>query len=92
MNDNGGLKSVSEEQATEAVSDAVVNPDGLLLTLQDPGTQERDRYQMRLIPPEKESADLKMIGMAMPPGMSKPKPWRLVKSGSGTKKPGEASH
>ena len=85
MNDNGELKSVSEEQSTEAVTEAVVNPDGLLLSLKDPETQERDRYQMRLILPEKENAELKMIGMTMPPGMPKPKPWRLVKSGSVTK-------
>ena len=85
MNDNGELKSFSEEQATEAVTEAVLNPDGLLLTLKDADTQETDRYMMRIILPEKESAELKMIGMAMPPGMPKPKPWRLVKSGSATK-------
>jgi glycine/D-amino acid oxidase-like deaminating enzyme len=38
---------------------------------------------------EKESAELKMIGMQMPPGMPKPKPWRLVKSVSATKSKGE---
>jgi hypothetical protein len=85
MNDNGGLKSVSEEQSTEVVAEAVVNPDGLLITLKSAETQERDRYQMRLILPDKETADLKMIGMPMPPGMPKPKPWRLVKSGTTTK-------
>ena len=89
ISDNGGINSVSEEQLTETVAEAVVNPDGLLLTLQRADTQDRDRYQMRLIPPEKQTADLKMIGMAMPPGMPKPMPWRLVKSGSATKKSAE---
>jgi hypothetical protein len=80
FNDNGGIKSVSEEQYTETVVEAVVNPDGLLLTLQRDDAQDRDRYQMRLIAPEKQTADLKMLGMTMPPGMPKPMPWRLVKS------------
>ncbi len=84
LNDNGELKSVSEEQATQALVDAVVNPDGLLLTLKDADTQETDRYTMRLVTPEKDTADLKMIAMKMPPGMPKPKPWRVVKSGIAT--------
>ena len=92
MNDNGGLKSFSEEQSTEAVTDAVVNPDGLLLTLKDAETHEEDRYQMRLVLPDKETADLKMIGMPMPPGMPKPKPWRLVKSGTATRNKPETPH
>lgn len=81
LNDNGELKSVSEELTTEALVDAVVNPDGLLLTLKDADTQETNRYMMRLVPAGKDTADLKMIGMKMPPGMPKPKPWRVVKSG-----------
>jgi hypothetical protein len=92
INDNGGIKSVSEEQYTETVAEAVVNPDGLLLTLQRDDAEDRDRYQMRLIAPEKQTADLKMIGMQMPPGMPKPIPWRLVKSGSVAKKPAETAH
>ena len=85
MNDNGELKSISEEQATEAVTESVVNPDGLLLTFKDADTQETDRYMMRVLLPDKETADLKMIGMPMAPGMPKPKPWRLVKSVSAAK-------
>jgi len=81
LNDNGELKSVSEEQVTEFVSDAVVNPDGLLLSLKDSDAQQTDRYVMRLVAPDNDTADLKMIAMSMPPGMPKPKPWRLVKSG-----------
>lgn len=81
LNDNGELKSVSEEQSSDPIIAAVLNPDGLLLTVKDPDSQETDRYMMRLVAPAKESADLKMIAMSMPPGMSKPKPWRLVKTG-----------
>jgi hypothetical protein len=84
LNDNGELKSVSEEQSTETITNAVLNPDGLLLTLKDPDTQEIDRYLMKLLPPEKATADLKMIAMSVPPGMPKPKPWRLVKAGVAT--------
>lgn len=79
LNDSGELKSVSEEQSTETLIDAVVNPDGLLLTLKDNDTKEPDRYMMRFVTPTKDAADLKMIGMAMPPGMPKPKPWRVVR-------------
>jgi hypothetical protein len=80
--ETGELKSISEEQSTEIVTDAVVNPDGLLLTLKDRDTQESDRYAMKLIQPAKDSAELRIVGMAMPPGMPKPKPWRLVRSGT----------
>jgi hypothetical protein len=83
VNDNGELKSVSEEQSGETVTSAALNPDGLLLTLKDPVSQETDRYVMRLVTAEKDAAELKMIAMSMPPGMPKPKPWRLVKSGVG---------
>jgi hypothetical protein len=82
LNDNGEVKSVSEEQSTETITEAVVNPDGLLITLKDPDTQETDRYMMKLIQPGKDAADLKLIGQAMPPGMPKPKPWRVVRLGA----------
>lgn len=85
LNDNGELKSVSEEQATESVINAEVNPDGLLLTIQDADTQENDRYLMRLITPAKDTAELKMIAMQLPPGMAKPKPWRVVKTAAVTR-------
>ena len=79
-NDNGELKSVSEEQSGETITSAALNPDGLLLTMKDPDSQETDRYMMRLVAPAKDAAELKMIAMSMPPGMSKPKPWRLTKN------------
>ena len=80
-NDNGELKSVSEEQSGETITAAVLNPDGLLLTMKDPDSQEAYRYMMRLVAPANDAAELKMIAMSMPPGMPKPKPWRLVKTG-----------
>jgi len=52
-----------------------------VLTAKDPDTQETGRYLMRLVLPAKDAADLKMIGATMPPGMPKPKPWRLLKVG-----------
>jgi hypothetical protein len=86
FNDSGELKSVSEEQASQSIASAVLNPDGLLLTAKNPDTQETDHYLMRLVMPAKEAADLRMIGEAMPPGMPKPKPWRMEKSGAGPTK------
>jgi hypothetical protein len=82
LKDNGELKSVSEEQSTETITDAVVNPDGLLITLKNADTPETNRYMMKLVQPSNDAADLKLIGQAMPPGMPKPKPWRVVKSGA----------
>jgi hypothetical protein len=80
VNDNGDLKSVSQEESGATVTSAVLNPDGLLLTAKDADSQESDRYQMRLVTAENNAAELKMIAMSMPPGMPKPKPWRIVKS------------
>ena len=84
VDDNGDVKSISEDQVTETIDDAVVNPDGLLITLKGSDTQETDRYMMKLVRPAKDAADLKLIGQAMPPGMPKPKPWRVIKSGVST--------
>ena len=86
-NDSGGLKSVSEEQSSETVTDAVLNPDGLVLTLKDADSLETDRYLMRLVLPSKQAGDLRVIGEAMPPGMAKPKPWPLVKAGNAASSP-----
>jgi bacillopeptidase F (M6 metalloprotease family) len=82
LNDNGELKTVSGEQATETITEAVVNPDGLLITLKDADAKETDRYMMKLVQPAKDAADLKMVGQQMPPGMPKPKPWRVVRTGA----------
>jgi len=92
LKDSGELKSVSEEQSGETIAEAVVNPDGLALTAKDADTQATSRYLMRLVPPAKDVADLRMVGEAMPPGMPKPKPWQLVKSGSATTNKVAAPH
>lgn len=80
LNDNGELKHVSEDFATEPLVEGKLNPDGLLLTVKDPETQETDRYLMKLT--SDSTAEIKMIAMIMPPGMPKPKPWKLTKAPS----------
>jgi len=77
--DSGDLKSVSEGTETKSVEDAVLQGDGLLLTVKDPGTQETSHYVMRLT--SANTAELKMVAMTMPPGMPKPKPWQLSRIG-----------
>jgi hypothetical protein len=77
--DQGDIKSVGEEQLNGAVQSAELNGDGLLLTVKENGTQQTDRYLMRLI--GADSAEVKMVAMSMPPGMPKPKPWKLSRVG-----------
>jgi hypothetical protein len=79
FNDQGEIKSVGDEQLTGAVENAVLNGDGLLLTVKDTSTQQVDRYLMRLT--GGGTAELKMVAMSMPPGMAKPKPWKLSRVG-----------
>lgn len=81
FSDNGELKKISEVFVTAPVTDAVVNPDGLLLTFKGPETQESSRYMMKLT--SETTAEIKMLAMTMPPGMPKPKPWKLTRSGAG---------
>src|SRR3954470_21827103 len=75
--DSGAIKSVSEDQITESVDRAAIQGDGLLISAKDPGTQQTDRYVMRIT--GANTAEIKMVGMSMPPGMSKPLPWKLTK-------------
>jgi hypothetical protein len=77
MNDEGGLRSVSEEKVKEAITDATLNPDGLMITVKYADAKQTDQYMMRITVPGK-AAELKMVAMDMPPGMPKPKPWALV--------------
>jgi hypothetical protein len=85
FNDNGELKSVSDEKVTEAVEKSQLNGDGLLLTTKDPETQETNRYLIRLT--TANTAEVKMVAMNMPPGMPKPKPWTLSRVGPATTAP-----
>jgi len=78
LNDNGELKHVSEEFVTYPLAEAKLNPDGLLISVKDPNTQEVFRYIMKLKSDE-TTAEIKMIAANMPPGMAKPKPWKLMK-------------
>ena len=80
LKDDGEVKAVSEEQSKETITEAALNPDGLALSTKDLDTQETSRYLMRLVLPAKDAAELKTVGKSMPPGMPKPKAWRLVKS------------
>jgi len=79
FNDQGDIKSVGEEKMIGSVENAELNGDGLLLTVKENGTQQTDRYQMRLI--GADTAEVKMVAMSMPPGMPKPKPWKLSRVG-----------
>jgi len=76
---SGDLKSVGEEQTTSAIDKAVLQGDALLMTVKDPATQQGDLYVMRLM--SANTAELRMSGMAMQPGMPKPKPWQLSRVG-----------
>ena len=78
--DQGELKSVSEEQLTAAVQNSVLTNDGLLLTVKDPNSQETDRYLLRLT--SAGTGEVKMVAMSMPPGMPKPRPWKVTKVGA----------
>lgn len=78
LNDQGELKSVGDERTTYNVEASQLTGDGLLLTVKDPATQQTDRYVMRLTGPA--SAEVKMVAMSMPPGMPKPRPWKLTKA------------
>jgi hypothetical protein len=77
--DRGDIKSVGQEQSTDGVESAVLNGDGLMLTVKDAGTQETSHYLMRLT--GANTAEVKMVAMSMPPGMPKPKAWTVSKVG-----------
>jgi hypothetical protein len=73
--DSGEVQSVSEGPLNAVVEKAEINGDGLLLNVKNPETQENNRFAMRLT--GDTTAEMKMVAMAMPPGMAKPKPWKL---------------
>jgi len=77
--DSGDIKSVGDEQLVCSVQNAELNGDGLLLTVKENGTQQTARYELRLT--GEQTAELKMVAMSMPPGMPKPKPWKLSRVG-----------
>ena len=77
LSDSGEVKRVSEEFETYQLTDATLNPEGLLLTLKNPENQQMQRYQMKLT--GDTTAEVRMLAMSLPPGMPKPKPWKLTK-------------
>jgi hypothetical protein len=79
FDNSGAIKSVGDEQSTGAVENAIINGDGLMLTVKDPGSQQTDRYLLRLT--GANTAEMKMVAMSMPPGMAKPQPWKLSRVG-----------
>ncbi len=79
FDDRGEIKGIGEAQLTATVENAVLQGDGLLLTVKDPNSPEPDRYLLRLT--SANTAELRMVAMSMPPGMPKPKPWKLSRVG-----------
>lgn len=77
VNDNGELKKVGEDFTDQPVTDGKLNPDGLILTVKDSESQETMRFMLKLT--GDATAEIKMIGMVMPPGIAKPKPWKLTR-------------
>ncbi|MDR3749233.1 MAG: hypothetical protein P4M04_13995 [Acidobacteriota bacterium] len=78
INDDGEVKSVSEERLNEAVENSQINGDGLLLTAKGADAKDSDRFLLRLT--GDNTAEMKMLAMSMPPGMVKPKPWKLTRT------------
>jgi hypothetical protein len=81
FNDQGDIKSVSDEKVSGTVENAVLNGDGLLLTVKVAGDKpETNQYLMRLT--SASTAEVKQVAMSMPPGMPKPKPYKLSRVGA----------
>ena len=83
--DNGDVKSFSDDFSTAVVQDGTLTGDGVLLTVKDDKSNEVDRFSMQLT--SDTTATLKMLAMKMPPGMAKPKPWKLTKTSAATSPP-----
>ncbi len=77
LDDSGELKSVSGDPSTNVVQNAKATPDGVVLICTQSDEQEPIRFLMRLT--GEGTADIRPVGITMPPGMPKPKPWKLVK-------------
>lgn len=76
--DQGDLKTISDDQITETLQKSTITGDGLLLTMIDPATSETNRYALKLT--GDKTGELKMVAMSMPPGMPKPKPWKVTRT------------
>jgi hypothetical protein len=80
-NDSGEVTNFSDDFATATLQNAAVTGDGLLLTMKDDSNQEVNKFAMLLN--GGNTASLKMLAMNMPPGMAKPKPWKLTRASTG---------
>ncbi len=83
--DNGQVKNFSDDFSTESVTQSALTGDGVLLTVKDESTNQVDRFAMQLT--GDATATLKMLAMNVPPGMAKPMPWKLTKSGAAATPP-----
>ncbi len=79
FDNQGEVKSVSNEKWSARLESAQINADGLLLTVKDPATQETERYLMRLT--DDTTAEVDMVTTSLPSGMPKHKQWKLTKVG-----------
>lgn len=87
--DAGDVKNFSDDFSTAVVVDAKLTGDGVLLTVKEGGDNEVSRFSMRLT--GETTATLKMLAMEMPPGMAKPRPWKLTKAGATASPPNPTS-
>jgi hypothetical protein len=78
LNDQGDVASVSGEKWSGSFEIVQVDGDGLWLTVTDPGTQESERYLMRLT--HDSVAEVQMVAPE-PPAMPQAKPWKMLKVG-----------
>jgi len=72
FDEQGEVKSVSDEKWVGSIESAKLSSDGLLLTVKDPATHKTGRYLMRLT--NDTTAEVNMA-----PGAQNPKPWKLTK-------------
>ena len=78
LNDLGDVASVSGEKWSGSFESVQPDSNGLWLTVRDPGTQETERYLMRLT--HDSVAEVQMVAPESP-AMSKAKPWKMLKVG-----------
>ena len=75
---NGEVKNFSDDSSSAVVQESKLTGDGVLLTVKDDASNEVDRFSMQMT--GDATATLKMLAMAMPAGMAKPKPWKLTRT------------
>ncbi len=78
LNDQGDVESVSGEKWSGSFESVQLDSNGLWLTVQNPDTQQTERYLMRLT--HDSVAEVQMVAPDSP-AMSKAKPWKMLKVG-----------